>query len=350
MDKEEGKKKFGAERKGFDPKKKLSRTVKTNKTEPVPEKKEAIQETSEPLEKLDVPKEKVIVQKQSAPSKELNKAKPKLSKDRPAFAKKSGLAKNSPVKRAKKEVAKKHYKVSSNEGAVDIRLNKFIANSGLCSRREADELIKSGVIKVNGIVVTEMGVKVKPTDKIQHGDQYLRGEKMVYLLLNKPKDFITSLKDKTGRKTVLDLIDGACKERVFPVGSLDRNSTGLLMMTNDSNLASKLTHPKNKIRKIYQVVTEETVSAEDLKNLQEGVKLDDGLVQAVTAAYGEDKKTVGIEMQEGKNRAVRRMFDALGYKVKKLDRVLFADLTKKQIPRGEWRMLTEKEVDYLRML
>ena len=232
-----------------------------------------------------------------------------------------------------------------------VRLNKFIANAGICSRREADDLITSGVISVNGKVVTELGTKVSKTDKIQYGDQTLKNEKNVYILLNKPKDYISTVFDPQGRKTVLELIRSAGKERVFPVGRLDRNTTGLLLLTNDGDLTDKLIHPKYKIKKLYQVETDKNVKSSDLLKIKEGVELEDGWVKADEAVYVRgDKSHIGIELHSGKNRVVRRIFESLGYRVKKLDRVAFAGLTKKDVPRGKWRFLTEKEISYLKML
>ena len=232
-----------------------------------------------------------------------------------------------------------------------VRLNKFIANSGLCSRRDADELIKDGAITVNGEVVTEMGVKVSRTDKVMYGDKVLSGEQLVYVLLNKPKDYITTMRDPQGRRTVRDLVKNACKERIYPVGRLDRNTTGLLLLTNDGEMADKLTHPRNEITKIYHVELDKAVKPSDLEQLRTGVELEDGEVHADNATYVQgEKRQVGLELHSGKNRVVRRMFEALGYEVLRLDRVMFAGLTKKEVPRGRWRMLTEKEVGYLRML
>lgn len=234
-----------------------------------------------------------------------------------------------------------------------VRLNKYIANAGICSRREADELIKAGAVSVNGKIITEMGYKVKPGDVVNYGGQTIRQERKVYILLNKPKDYITTVDDPQKRKTVLDLIKGACKERVYPVGRLDRNTTGLLLLTNDGDLAKKLTHPSSGVKKIYHVVTDKSVSKQDLIKLTEGLRLEDGFVKADNADYVEtanSKKEIGIELHSGKNRIVRRMMEHLGYKVVKLDRVVFAGLTKKDLPRGRWRFLTEKEIGMLKML
>jgi 23S rRNA pseudouridine2605 synthase len=238
-------------------------------------------------------------------------------------------------------------------GADDglIRLNKYIANSGICSRRDADIHIAAGVVTVNGKVVTELGYKVNPTDTITYGGERIKREKNVYLLLNKPKDYITTMDDPNNRKTVMELISNACKERIYPVGRLDRNTTGLLLFTNDGDLATKLTHPKSGIKKIYYVETDKAFKKSDIEKLLNGVELEDGLAQADQANYvGESKKEIGIELHSGKYRIVRRMIEHLGYEVVKLDRVMFAGLTKKELPRGRWRFLTEKEISFLKML
>ncbi|PID94188.1 MAG: pseudouridine synthase [Bacteroidetes bacterium] len=236
--------------------------------------------------------------------------------------------------------------------AEEIRLNKFIADSGVCSRREADKLIASGVVLVNGKVVTALGTKVSSRDKVTIGTQSLKREKLQYVLLNKPKGYITTMKDPQERKTVSLLIQHACKERIVPVGRLDRNTTGLLLFTNDGQLAKKLTHPKHKIKKIYQVELDKPLTKSDLLAISEGVTLEDGFIAADKVAYldPERKSVVGIEIHSGKNRIIRRIFAHLGYNVIKLDRTVFAGLTKKDIPRGKYRHLTTMEVNYLRML
>lgn len=251
-------------------------------------------------------------------------------------------------KKAYKDKARSGQKLPKDEG--QIRLNKYIAHAGICSRREADTLIESGAVEVNGKVVTELGTKVLPTDDVKVGNQGLSLEKKVYVLVNKPKDYITTVSDPRNRKTVLHLIQGACKERVYPVGRLDRNTTGVLLLTNDGDLTKRLTHPKHGVKKIYQVTTGQKVSKNDLIKLVEGVELEDGRVYADVASYvgdASDKREIGIELHSGKNRVIRRMFEKLGYKVIKLDRVAFAGLTKKNLPRGKWRLLTEKEVGIL---
>lgn len=232
-----------------------------------------------------------------------------------------------------------------------IRLNKFLANAGICSRREADEFITAGVVSVNGVVVTELGTKVKRTDEIKFHDQPVNIERKVYVLLNKPKDCVTTSDDPQERKTVMDFVKGACKERIYPVGRLDRNTTGVLLLTNDGDLASKLTHPKYLKKKIYHVYCDKNVTKADLDQIVSGITLDDGEIHADAVSYASetDKSQVGLEIHSGKNRIVRRIFEALGYRVIKLDRVYFAGLTKKGLRRGDWRYLTEQEVNMLRM-
>ena len=248
----------------------------------------------------------------------------------------------------KKRIEYKEVNFDPNE---PIRLNKFLANAGICSRREADEFIQAGVVKVNGEVVTELGTKVMRTDTVHFHDDLVSLEKKVYVLLNKPKDYVTTSDDPQQRKTVMDLVKNACPERIYPVGRLDRNTTGVLLLTNDGDLASKLTHPKFLKKKIYHVYLDRNVTAHDLQQIAEGVMLEDGEIKADAIEYADpvDKKQVGIEIHSGKNRIVRRIFESLGYKVTKLDRVQFAGLTKKNLRRGDWRYLTEEEVDRLRM-
>lgn len=234
-----------------------------------------------------------------------------------------------------------------------IRLNKFIANSGICSRREADNLIQTGAVQVNGEVVAELGARINPTDKVQIGGQTLTTEKPQYVLLNKPKGFITTTDDPLERKTVMALIENACKERVYPVGRLDRNTTGLLLFTNDGETAKKLTHPRHELKKIYHVYLDKPLTKSDMIKISEGVHLDDGFIKPDNISYvgsGVDKHDIGIELHSGKNRVVRRIFETLDYKVEKLDRVFFAGLTKKDLPRGKWRLLTKEEINFLKML
>ena len=248
----------------------------------------------------------------------------------------------------KKRIEYKEVNYDPNE---PVRLNKFLANAGVCSRREADEFIQAGVVSVNGEVVTELGTKVMRTDVIRFHDEPVTQEKKVYVLLNKPKDYVTTSDDPQQRKTVMELVKGACTERIYPVGRLDRNTTGVLLLTNDGDLASKLTHPKYLKKKIYHVYLDRNVTAHDMQTIASGVILDDGEIKADDVQYADanDKKQVGIEIHSGKNRIVRRIFESLGYRVQKLDRVQFAGLTKKNLRRGDWRYLTEEEVDRLRM-
>ena len=232
-----------------------------------------------------------------------------------------------------------------------IRLNKYLANAGVCSRREADSFIEAGVVKVNGEIVTELGTKVKRSDVVLFHDQQVNIEKKVYVLLNKPKDYVTTSDDPQNRKTVMDLVKGACRERIYPVGRLDRNTTGVLLLTNDGELATKLTHPQYLKKKIYHVFLDKNVTAADMRQIAEGIELDDGEIHADAIEYANetDRKQVGIEIHSGRNRIVRRIFEHLGYKVIRLDRVYFAGLTKKNVRRGDWRFLTEQEVNMLRM-
>ena len=243
------------------------------------------------------------------------------------------------------------YKELNVDPDAPIRLNKFLANAGVCSRREADEFITAGVVSVNGTVVTELGTKVKRTDEVKFHEQPVSIERKVYVLLNKPKDYVTTSDDPQNRKTVMDLVKNVCRERIYPVGRLDRNTTGVLLFTNDGELASKLTHPNFLKQKIYHVTTDKNVTAADMRQIAEGITLEDGEIRADAIDYASptDKKQVGIEIHSGKNRIVRRIFEALGYRVVKLDRVLFAGLTKKNVRRGDWRFLTEQEVNMLRM-
>jgi 23S rRNA pseudouridine2605 synthase len=248
----------------------------------------------------------------------------------------------------KKRIEYKEEHIDPNE---PIRLNKFLANAGVCSRREADAFIQAGVVSVNGQVVTELGTKVSRSDEVMFHDQPVRLEKKVYVLLNKPKDYVTTSDDPQQRKTVMDLVKDACPERIYPVGRLDRNTTGVLLLTNDGDLASKLTHPKFLKKKVYHVFLDKNVTAHDMNQIAEGITLEDGEIKAdaIEYAHETDKSQVGIEIHSGKNRIVRRIFESLGYRVVRLDRVQFAGLTKKNVRRGDWRFLTEKEVEMLRM-
>lgn len=272
----------------------------------------------------------------------------------PAYQQRGGYRQRTPDYDPNAKYSQKkriEYKEANIDPIVPVRLNKYLANAGICSRREADEFIQAGVVSVNGQVVTELGTKVLRTDDIRFHDQKVSMEKKVYVLLNKPKDCVTTSDDPQQRKTVMDLVKNACPERIYPVGRLDRNTTGVLLLTNDGDLASKLTHPKFLKKKIYHVFLDKKVTAHDMQQIATGITLEDGEVHADAIEYASatDKSQVGIEIHSGKNRIVRRIFESLGYRVVKLDRVLFAGLTKKNLRRGDWRFLTEKEVDMLRM-
>ncbi len=235
----------------------------------------------------------------------------------------------------------------------EIRLNKFIANAGVCSRREADKLIQAGAVKVNGNVVTTLGARVLPNDRVMFGDQTLSCERRYYVLLNKPKGYVTTMDDPEDRNTVMALTENACRERIFPVGRLDRNTTGLLLLTNDGELAKKLTHPSHRIRKIYHVQLDKPLAKSDMMSIAEGIELDDGPAEVDAIAYvadGDDRRQVGLEIHSGRNRVVRRLFEKLHYQVVKLDRVAFAGLTKKSLPRGKWRYLSLQEINFLKMV
>ena len=243
------------------------------------------------------------------------------------------------------------YKPKDMDLTKPVRLNKFLANAGICSRREADEYIQAGVITVNGVVVTEMGTKVFPTDKVMFHDQTIRTEKKVYLLLNKPKNCVTTTEDTHDRMTVLDLVKNACAERIYPVGRLDRNTTGVLLLTNDGDLASKLTHPKFEKKKIYHATLDKALDIEAYQTIMGGIELDGEVIRpdALEFTVENDRTQIGIEIHSGQNRVVRRIFEKVGYKVIKLDRVFFAGLTKKNLPRGKYRFLTPREVNMLLM-
>ena len=256
---------------------------------------------------------------------------------------KAGAKRTAAPKRDEKP--RSYPKFNPNQSAGEIRLNRFISQSGVCSRREADDFILAGVVTVNGQVVTELGTKILPTDEVRFHDEKLQGEKNVYLVLNKPKGYVTSLDDPHAEKTVMDLVKNACTERVYPVGRLDKNSLGLLLITNDGDITRQLTHPSYRKKKIYQVTLDKALTRADMDSLTEGITLEDGDIFADEVAYAsEDKRTVGVEIHSGRNRIVRRMFEHLGYTVQKLDRVYYAGLTKKNLKRGEWRFLTRDEV------
>jgi len=257
-----------------------------------------------------------------------------------------------PVKKfGAKKIVRKSIKTTGDDGLT--RLNKHIANAGICSRREADELIASGVVSVNGKIVTQLGTKISANDSVQFGGETLRKEKSVYILLNKPKDYITTTDDPDGRRTVMALIKNACRERVYPVGRLDRATTGLLLFTNDGELAKKLMHPRFEVKKIYHVELDKNFTKTDMEKITNGIELEDGIAKVDAIAYDNeigDKKSIGVELHSGKNRVVRRIFESLGYKVVKLDRVYYAGLTKKDLPRGRWRFLTQMEINILKMI
>jgi len=238
----------------------------------------------------------------------------------------------------------------SKNDPEQIRLNRFIANSGVCSRRDADEHIKNGLISVNGVLVTDLGSKVTYNDDVRFKNKKLSAEKKVYILMNKPKDYVTTVEDPHAEHTVLELLGDECPERVYPVGRLDKATTGVLLLTNDGDLAGKLTHPKYKRRKIYHVFLDSPVTKNDLFKITEGIELDGVTVVADAVSYADpdDKSQIGIELHSGQNRVIRRMFETMGYKVKKLDRVYFAGLTKKNVQRGKWRFLNEKEISMLK--
>jgi 23S rRNA pseudouridine2605 synthase len=287
--------------------------------------------------------------------------KPAVKGGRPApRTEKSDAPKSStPRPQSAEGSSKPHFKPKVRKGDPlptfnedDVRLNKYLSNAGVCSRREADVLIQTGVVSVNGEIITEMGYKIKKGDKVQYDGETINAEVKRYVLLNKPKGFITTMDDPLGRKTVMGLVINACKERIYPVGRLDRDTTGLLLFTNDGDMAKKLTHPRYEATKIYHVETDKPVQKEHLELLMRGIELEDGRIQADKAEYvtdGKSSREVGIEIHSGKNRIVRRMFEKLGYEVVKLDRVQFASLTKKDLPRGYYRHLTEKEVSFLKM-
>ncbi|MBN2667394.1 MAG: rRNA pseudouridine synthase [Bacteroidales bacterium] len=255
--------------------------------------------------------------------------------------------KNLRASRPKREKSGSEKETANNS---EMRLNRFIAHSGICSRREADELIAGGLITVNGKVVTDLGTKVLPSDDVRYGKKRLSSEKKVYILLNKPKGYVTTVEDPHADKTVIDLIGDACTERVYPVGRLDKLTTGVLLLTNDGDLTGRLTHPKYKRKKIYHVFLDKAVTRNDLEQIATGVDIEGETIAADAVSYADldDKTQVGLEIHSGQNRIVRRIFEKLGYRVKKLDRVYFAGLTKKNLPRGKWRFLTDKEISMLK--
>ncbi len=243
------------------------------------------------------------------------------------------------------------YEIEAPDPNEQVRLNKYMSNAGICSRREADEFIQQGLVKVNGQVVTELGTKITHNDVVEYDDKVVTLQSKCYILLNKPKDCVTTSDDPNGRLTVMDLVKGACPERIYPVGRLDRNTTGVLLLTNDGDLASKLTHPKFVKKKIYHVWCDRDIAEDDMQRIADGIELEDGPIHADAISYATetDRNQAGIEIHSGRNRIVRRIFESLGYHVVKLDRVYFAGLTKKNLPRGRWRYLTQEEVNYLKM-
>ena len=266
-------------------------------------------------------------------------------------SRKRPVNKGSKTENFKKKLSTKPKPGNHSRIREEMRLNRAVANSGLCSRRDADDYITSGRVKVNGVVTTEMGTKVKAGDRIEVDNKLINIERKVYLLLNKPKDCITTSHDPEGRRTVFDYINGACDERIFPVGRLDRNTMGVLLLTNDGDMANRLTHPKYNHKKIYHVYLTKGITTEDIQKLVQGFELEDGFAKADTVEYvtKSNMKEIGIEIHSGKNRIVRRMIEHLGYEIEKLDRVYFAGLTKKDLPRGKWRFLNSKEIDFLKM-
>ncbi|VAW15448.1 Ribosomal large subunit pseudouridine synthase B [hydrothermal vent metagenome] len=280
-------------------------------------------------------------------------------KEKPELEKRAGKGEK-PFRSKYKRGGKAGFKTTSRAvpsqkapGILDesMRLNRFIANAGVCSRREADEYIKAGVVTINGKIVAELGTKVSRDDEVRFDGRKLNPEKKVYVLLNKPKNFVTTTDDPHAEKTVMELVKNACPERIYPVGRLDRNTTGLLLFTNDGHLSKRLTHPSHNNKKIYQVTLDKPVIKQHVEQIAKGVELDDGFIAADAISYitPENKCEIGIEIHSGRNRVVRRIFEHFGYHVKKLDRVYFAGLTKKNLPRGKWRLLSPKEISFLKM-
>ena len=276
--------------------------------------------------------------------------KPRQTQRKSGFNNKSSWSR-SPERVSRRPSVKKGNKIRVSEDSSElIRLNRYISNSGLCSRREADEIISKGLISVNGTIITKLGTKVSKRDDIRFKGKKLSAEKKVYILLNKPKGYVTTVKDPHAEHTVIELLGNNCPERVYPVGRLDKETTGVLLLTNDGELTGKLTHPKYERKKIYNVTLDKAVIKDDMFKLTEGIELDGELIASDSIAYSDlpDKSKIGIELHSGQNRVVRRLFESLGYKVKKLDRVYFAGLTKKNVPRGKWRYLSEKEISMLK--
>lgn len=289
--------------------------------------------------------------RQGAPSApQRSGAKPRFEGSKPRFEGegKGKFAGKTPY-RKREEKPRTYPKFNPEKQTGEMRLNRFVAQSGICSRREADDFILAGLVSVNGVIVTELGTKVSPTDEVKFNDSRIQGEKRVYLVLNKPKGYVTSLEDPHATKTVMDLVKGACTERIYPVGRLDKSSVGLLLFTNDGDLTKQLTHPSYRKKKIYQVSLDKPLTRADMDKLAEGITLEDGEIYADEISYvKENKQEVGIEIHSGRNRIVRRMFEFLGYTVTKLDRVYYAGLTKKNLKRGAWRFLSKEEVERLK--
>ena len=274
---------------------------------------------------------------------------PSFDRERKPYGDRPSFSRERPSFDGPRRVVKKTPSAPKRDDGL-VRLNKFIANSGICSRREADEYITAGLVSVNGTIISELGVRVSPNDDIRFNGERLKGEEKVYIVMNKPKDFVTTLSDPNAEQTVMDLIAGKCTQRVYPVGRLDKQTTGVLLLTNDGELADKLTHPSNNRKKIYHIVLDKNLSKPDFDAILKGIELEDGLIFADSLSYvDEDNAQVGLEIHSGRNRIVRRIFEHLGYKVKRLDRVYFAGLTKKNLRRGQWRFLTDQEATMLKM-
>ena len=274
---------------------------------------------------------------------------PSFDRERRPYGDRPSFNRERPSFDGPRQVIKKKPSTPKRDDGL-VRLNKFIANSGICSRREADEYISAGLVSVNGTIISELGVRVSPNDDIRFNGERLKGEEKVYIVMNKPKDFVTTLSDPNAEQTVMDLIAGKCTQRVYPVGRLDKQTTGVLLLTNDGELADKLTHPSNNRKKIYHIVLDKNLSKPDFDAILKGIELEDGLIFADSLSYvDEDNAQVGLEIHSGRNRIVRRIFEHLGYKVKRLDRVYFAGLTKKNLRRGQWRFLTDQEASMLKM-
>lgn len=287
--------------------------------------------------------------KRSRPEQDKAGSKPGVRTGKGAYAGKREFAARDNAPKARTRPVQKPTEKVFDEGEA-IRLNRYIANSGVCSRRDADGLITQGLITVNGKVVTELGSKVKVSDDVRYNGKRLNPEEKVYILINKPRDMVTTTDDPQGRRTVMDLVEGVCTQRIYPVGRLDRNTTGVLLLTNDGELSRKLTHPSSLTKKIYHVFLDRPIARQHMTDIKKGIELEDGLIQADDIGYADesDHSQIGIEIHSGRNRVVRRIFETLGYKVEKLDRVYFAGLTKKNLAKGHWRFLTKEEIRNLK--